>query len=118
MPYAHETQHLRLSENQDRRRKLTEAQKEEIRQLYADGKGSWQALADKYHVSKSTIGIIVSPERAEKVSSRVKAHWRDYHDREKNTAFVRSTRRYKQELYLKGELTEGRREAHEAPHHA
>ena len=76
MPYTHETQHLRLSENQDRRRKLTEAQKEEIRQLYADGKGSWQALAGKYHVSKSTIGIIVSPERAEKVRSRVKAHWR------------------------------------------
>ena len=104
MPYTHETQHLRLSENQDRRRKLTEAQKEEIRQLYADGKGSWKALAGKYHVSKSTIGIIVSPERAEKARARVKAHWRDYYDRERNTAAVRSNRRYRQELYLKGEL--------------
>lgn len=105
MPYTHETRHLRLSETQDRRRKLTEVQKEEIRQLYADGKGSWKALADRYHVSKSTIGIIVNPDRAEKVRARGKAHWRDYHDREKNTAAVRSTRRYKQELYLKGELT-------------
>lgn len=41
MPYKHETEHLRLSPQQDRRRKLTDEQKEEIRQLYADGKGSW-----------------------------------------------------------------------------
>ena len=108
MPYKHETDHLRLSQQQDRRRKLTEEQKEEIRQHTADGKGSWQALADRYHVSKSTIGVIVSPNRAEKVRSRIKAHWRDYHDQEKLTAAVRATRRYKQELYLKGELTQER----------
>ena len=39
MPYKHETEHLRLSPQQDRRRKLTVEQKEEIGQLYADGKG-------------------------------------------------------------------------------
>ena len=108
MPYKHETEHLRLSPQQDRRRKLTDEQKEEIRQLYADGKGSWQALADRYHVSRSLIGIIVNPARAEKVRSRVKEHWRDYHDQERLTAAVRATRRYKQELYLKGELTQER----------
>jgi len=105
MPYKCEK--LRLSGLQDRRRKLTEADKEEIRQLYADGKGSWQALADKYGVSKSCIGIIVSPDRAAKVSARTKEHWRDYHDREKLTAAIRETRRYKQSLYLKGELKNG-----------
>ena len=108
MSYKHETQHLRLSQEQDRRRKLTEEQKEEIRQLYADGKGSWKALADRYHVSKSTIGIIVNPDRAAKVQARVKEHWRDYADREKHTGAVRDTRRYRQQLYLAGELTEER----------
>ena len=61
MPYKHETEHLRLSPQQDRRRKLTDEQKEEIRQLYADGKGSWQALADRYHVSKKTIDLNSGP---------------------------------------------------------
>ena len=106
MPYKHETQHLRLSQEQDRRRKLTEEQKEEIRQLYAAGKGSWKALADRYHVSKSTIGIIVNPNRAAKVQDRIREHWRDYADQEKHTTAIRNTRRYKQELFLKGELTE------------
>lgn len=108
MPYKHETEHLRLSPQQDRRRKLTDEQKEEIRQLYADGKGSWKALADRYHVSKKTIGLIVNPATAERDRAYIKAHWRDYHDQEKLTAAVRATRHYKQELYLKGELTQER----------
>ena len=108
MPYKHETEHLRLSPQQDRRRKLTDEQKEEIRQLYADGKGSWQALADRHHVSKKTIGLIVNPATAERDRAYIKAHWRDYYDREKLTAAIRATRHYKQELYLKGELTQER----------
>ena len=108
MPYTHETEHIRPSPQQDRRIKPAEEQKEELRQPYADGKGSFQALADRYHVSRSLVGIIVNPDRADKVRSRGKEHWRDYYDREKLTAAVRATRRYKQELYLKGELTQER----------
>lgn len=104
MPYKSEK--IRLSETQDRRRKLTEDQKEEIRQLYADGKGSWKALADKYHVSKATIGEIVNAEFAERRHQYRKEHWREYTDREKLTEAVRNLRRYKHELYLKGELRE------------
>lgn len=104
MPYKSE--HIPLRGLQDRRRKLTEEDKATIIALYAEGKGSWKSLADKYHVSKSTIGVIVSPERAEKVRQRNKEHWRDYVDREKLTESVRNLRRYKQQLYLKGELHE------------
>lgn len=104
MPYTHETNHLRLAPEQDRRRKLTDAQKEEIRQLYAAGAGSWRTLAERYHVSKDTIGVIVSPARAEKVKARIKAHWRDYRDQEKLNRAVRETRRYRQQLYLAGQL--------------
>lgn len=103
MPYKCEK--IRLSGLQDRRRKLTEEQKAEIRELYAAGKGSLRALADKYHVSKSCIQLLVNPDRAAAVKQRVKDHWHDYADREKLTEATRNLRRYKQELYLKGELT-------------
>ena len=102
MPYKSEK--IRLSETQDRRRKLTEEQKEEIRQLYADGNGSWKALADRFHVSKATIGEIVNVEFAERRKQYRKEHWREHVDREKLTCAARNLRRYKQELYLKGEL--------------
>ena len=102
MPYKSES--IRLTGLQDRRRKLTDEQREEIRQLYAEGKGSYKALADKYHVSKSVINIIVNPDRAEKVRRRNVEHWRDYADREKLTEATRNLRRYKHQLYLKGEL--------------
>ena len=104
MPYKSEK--LRLSGLQDRRRKLTDEQKEEIRTLYAAGKGSQRALASRYGVSRSCIQLLVSPTRAAAVKQRVKEHWKDYTDRDALTKATRDLRRYKQELYLKGELTE------------
>lgn len=104
MPYKSEK--LRLSGLQDRRRKLTDEQKEEIRSLYAAGKGSQRALASRYGVSRSCIQLLVNPTRAAAVKQRVKEHWKDYTDRDALTKATRDLRRYKQELYLKGELTE------------
>ena len=64
MPYKAEK--IKLSETQDRRRKLTEKQKEEIRAIYATGVCGARPLAKKFGVSRSTIQIIVNPKRAEK----------------------------------------------------
>lgn len=104
MPYKCEK--LRLSELQDRRRKLTDEQKEEIRALYAAGKGSQRALASRYGVSRTCIQILVNENRAAAVKQRVKEHWRDYTNRAALTKATKNLRRYKQELYRKGELTE------------
>ena len=105
MPYKSEK--LKLAGLQDRRRKLTDDQKDEIRRLYAEGKGSWKALADMFHVSKSTIGMIVNPTCRERASKRMAEHWRDYRRYgEEWNATVREHRHYKQSLYLKGELHE------------
>lgn len=91
---------------QDRRRKLTEEDKAEIIRLYESGLGSLRSLGERFCVSKSTILYIVNPERREKVRQRTKEHWRDYRPTKEEWAeTMREHRRYKQGLYLAGELT-------------
>ena len=103
MPYKSET--MKLKGLQDRRRKLTDEQKDEIIHKYSTGLISQRALADEYNVSRSLITIIVNPERAAAVKQRVKDHWRDYQTfGEEHNRIIRNTRTYKHELYVKGEL--------------
>lgn len=103
MPYKSEK--LKLPPNKDRRRKLTDEQKEEIRSIYAEGKCGTRPLAKQFGVSRSTIQIIVNPAIAERVKQRTKEHWRDYRPSKKEWATtMKEHRHYKQELYLKGEL--------------
>lgn len=103
MPYVSTT--IKLNPSQDRRRKLTDEDKDAIRHRYKIGDGSHRSLAKEYGVSKSTIAIIVNPERAKAVKQRSKEHWRDYRpSKEEWAETMREYRHYKQELYLKGEL--------------
>ena len=103
MPYVSEK--IKLSESQDRRRKLTTEQQDTIRKLYETGMFSWNQLAKMFGCSKSRIGQIVNPERDAKVRARIKEHWQDYRpDKDEWSSIVREHRHYKQELYLKVEL--------------
>ena len=103
MPYKSEK--LKLPPNKDRRRKLTDEQKEEIRKIYATGVCGTRPLAKQFGVSRSLIQIIVNPAIAEKKRQRIKEHWRDYRpSKEEWNKIKREHRRYKQELYLQGEL--------------
>lgn len=103
MPYKSEK--IKLSETQDRRRKLTDEQKEEIKRIYKSGVCGTRPLAKQFGVSKSTIQTIVNPERAERIKQRNKERWRDYRpSKEEWAKTIREHRHYKQELYLKGEL--------------
>lgn len=103
MPYKSEK--IKLDPSQDRRRKLTEEQKEEIRRIYKSGVCGTRPLAKQFGVSRSTIQIIVNPKIAERVKRRTKEHWRDYQpSKEVWAATIREHRHYKQELYLKGKL--------------
>lgn len=103
MPYKSDT--IRLSETQDRRRKLTAAQKSEIASLYHRGVGSLNSLAMEYGVSKKTILLIVNPSSKAKSDRRIKEHWRDYvPDKVEHAAIVREHRHYKHDLFVKGEL--------------
>lgn len=96
---------IRLRGLQDRRRKLEDYQYDEIKHKYATGLYSLRNLATEYKVDKKLIQIIVNPEAKQKNDEYIKNHWRNYigSRKERNEA-ARKTRRYKQELYLKGEL--------------
>jgi DNA invertase Pin-like site-specific DNA recombinase len=103
MPYKSEK--LKLPPEKDRRRKLTDDQKEQIRGIYATGVCGMRPLAKQFGVSRTTIQIIVNPKRAEAVKQRTKEHWRDYRpSKEKWAETMREHRHYKQGLFLKGEL--------------
>lgn len=103
MPYKSEK--IKLAPTQDRRRKLTDEQKEEIKRLYATGLIGQRPLAKQFSVSRSLIQIIVNPEIAKKKKQRIKEHWRDYRpSKEEWAKTMREHRCYKQELYLRGEL--------------
>lgn len=102
MPYKCESKSLGVY---DRRRKLTEDQKEEIKVLYERGLGSQRSLARKFGVSRSTIAILVNPKRAEKVKERIKEHWKDYKQtKEEHAKSIRDLRRYKYKLYKEGKI--------------
>ena len=107
MPYKSEK--IKLSETQDRRRKLTDIQKEEIRHKYATGLYSQRTLAKEYNVSRRLITFILDEEKQKRSAELLKerkADGRYKPTKEEWAKTIREHRRYKQELYLKGELKE------------
>jgi hypothetical protein len=85
----------------DHRRKLTLAQRKEIKKLGA-GYGI-RALAREYGVSHRTIQFILYPERL--LIARSNRDWKKYHDRAKLTVAVRKLRARKTLLIKEGKLT-------------
>ena len=107
MPYKSEK--IKLNELQDRRKKLTEKQRETIRKLYGTGLYSLNDLAKKYNVSKKTILLIVNKDSAEKAKQYRKEHWKDWQrTTEERSKAIAKTRKYKQSLMLKGELKDNK----------
>lgn len=105
MPYKSEK--IKLKGLQDRRKRLTDEQRSEIRELYGTGAYSLNGLAKMFEVSKKTILIIVNKDSAERAKQYRKDHWKEWqrHGEEHNKA-IQNTRKYKQSLYKKGELKE------------
>lgn len=88
----------------DRRRKLTDEQKEEIKEKYGTGFYSHRTLAQEYGVSKRTVTNIVNPVTAQKNKDRIKAHWKDYQQHGQERAeTMKKHRAYKKQLLDAGE---------------
>lgn len=105
MPYKSEK--IKLEGLQDRRKRLTDKQKEDIKELYGTGLYSLNDLAKKFGCSKKTVLLIVNPESAEKAKQYRKEHWREWQRKgEEWNETVREHRKYKHELYKEGKLKE------------
>lgn len=103
MPYKSEK--IKLRGLQDRRKKLTDEQREEIKNLYRTGCYSLNGLAKKFEVSKKTILLIVNKDSAEKARRYRKEHWREWQQTgEEWNETIKKTRKYKQQLYKEGKL--------------
>lgn len=105
MPYKSEK--IKLNGLQDRRKRLTDKQREEIKELYSTGCYSLNNLATQFNVSKKTILLIVNKDSAEKAKQYRKEHWKEWQrkGKEHNDA-IQKTRVYKQQLYKEGKLKE------------
>ena len=99
-PYA-KAQTIPLEGLADRRRVLTENQKDKIRELYAKGDIGMRPLARMFGCSRSLVRIIINPEIAERNRERFKEKWREYaqkYGKARHAAAVRNTRNYKYRL--------------------
>lgn len=109
MPYKSEK--IKLSKEQDRRVKLTDKQREEIKELYGTGFYSLNDLAKQFKVSKKTILLIVNKNSAEKAKRYRKEHWKEWQgSKEEHREAIKNTRRYKHSLYKEGKLVENKTE--------
>lgn len=85
----------------DRRVKLSDQDREEIRELYKKGNISQQALADKYNVSKRLIHFVIHPEKEVAAREQFKMRQKDrrYYDKDKHRRYMKKHRDHKKELY-------------------
>lgn len=105
MPYKSEK--IKLKGLQDRRKRLTDEQRKEIKELYGTGCYSLNNLAKQFNVSKKSILLIVNEESAERAKQYRKEHWKEWQRKgEEHNKAIMNTRKYKHELYTKGELKE------------
>lgn len=105
MPYKSEK--IKLSREQDRRIKLTDEQRMEIKDKYATGFYSQRKLAAEYHVSRRLVSFIIDKEKAKKAAEQLRerrADGRYKPSKEEWAATIREHRQYKQKLYVEGKL--------------
>ena len=104
MPYLCEK--INLKETQKRSAKLTSEQRAEIAKKYTTGKYSQRALALEYGVSRRLVTFIIDPKKHEENLQRraERGGSKQYYNKEKHTIAIREHRKYKQGLFLKGEL--------------
>ena len=90
----------------DRRVKLTDDDKELIRKISKEENLSQRELARKFNVSRRLIQYVLDPEKLTE-NKRIREERggsKQYYDKEKHREYMKDHRRYKQDLYIKGEI--------------
>lgn len=105
MPYKAEKAGL-IKPEDDKRVKLTDEQREEIRELYKLPDYSQRRLAGQFGVSRRLITFILDPEKAKRQKEQFAERQKDgrYYDKDKHTESVREHRHHKHKLYQEGKL--------------
>lgn len=105
MPYKSEKIKIAGTKH-DKRIKLSETDKEEIRELVGM---PIREIARLYGVDKRLIQFILYPERLvkNKLDRANRGGSAAYYDKDKQRDYMKKHRRYKQELYVKGEINNG-----------
>lgn len=105
MPYKSDKMKIAGTEY-DRRRKLTEEQKNEI--IALRGTISQRKCAEMFKVSKRTIAFLWYPEKqlANKQRRLERGGWKQYYSKEDHRENIKNTRRYKQKLYKEKRLAD------------
>ena len=100
MPYKFETDKIKLPEGADRRVKLSEQDRLNIKLMYDDGNISTYKLAELFGVSRRTIQFILDPEKRKANRERLIERGGSviYYDKDKNTKAIREHRQYKKNI--------------------
>lgn len=105
MPYK--ISKIKMPHDLDRRRRLTEQQKQDIIAEYEAGGISMRALAKKYEVNKNTILRVVNPQSAELHNRQNKEYYYSAGKSKNNPISYKKSLAYKQELIDSGVIKIG-----------
>lgn len=105
MPYKFDKTPINNPKN-DKRVKLNDKDRENIRKEYAEGFVSQNDLAKKYKVSKRLIQFVLNPKKQEKAKQQFAERQKDgrYYDKEKHREYMKNHREHKKDLYSRGLL--------------
>jgi hypothetical protein len=105
VPYKAEKAGL-IKPEDDKRVKLTDEQREEIRELYKLPDWSQRGLAARFGVSRRLITFILDPEKDKRNKEGFAERQKDgrYYDKDKHTEQIREHRHRKHKLYQEGKL--------------
>lgn len=98
MPYKYATDKKHLPRDKDRRIKLTDEQREDIR---ANPHGmSKRGLARHFNISRRLIDFIQNPEKVEanKQLRKERGGWKQYYNKEEHRETIKEHRQYKQKI--------------------
>lgn len=105
MPFKSEK--IKLPRKYDRRVKLNDEQRHEIKEKYASGLYGQRALALEYQVSRRLISFIIDPEKYEKCRKQFKERRKDGRYKPDNESWketMKEHRAYKQKLFASGKI--------------
>lgn len=111
MPHPWESKRKRIPRPLDRRIKLSDTDRTEIKRMYAAGV-SIRAIAREYagRCSRRMIQFVIFPDRYDAAADRAKEkkNWKVYYDKKTRNQYMRKHRKYKGQLNAEGELIDGR----------